>query len=133
MILPCLTLSNIRYISSVKWSNPRKRVAPFPTPQCSSYWKGSLLVTLNHCRQLYLLLLYSNAGILLKKSQGKLMFVLSSQKTLLLIQLININMYFSLSPISSLSLSLSIYIYIYIYIYIVNEKQTCQCWLKFFL
>ena len=26
------------------WSNPGKGVAPSPTPQCSSYWKGSLLV-----------------------------------------------------------------------------------------
>ena len=31
---PCLTLSIIRYLSRVKWSNPRKRVAPSPTPQC---------------------------------------------------------------------------------------------------
>ena len=42
LIPPCLTLSNIRYVSRVKWSNPGKGVAPFPTPQCSSYWKGSL-------------------------------------------------------------------------------------------
>ena len=42
----CLTLSNIRYISRVKWSNPGKGVAPSPSSQCSSYWKGSLLVVL---------------------------------------------------------------------------------------
>ena len=41
---PCLTLSNIRYVSRVKWSNPGKGVAPSPTPWCNSYWKGSLLV-----------------------------------------------------------------------------------------
>ena len=29
-IPPCLTLSNIRYISRVKWSNPGKGVAPSP-------------------------------------------------------------------------------------------------------
>ncbi len=29
---PCLTLSNIRYASRVKWSNPGKGVAPSPTP-----------------------------------------------------------------------------------------------------
>ena len=29
----------------VKWSNPGKGVAPSTKPQCSSYWKGSLLVT----------------------------------------------------------------------------------------
>ena len=56
LMLPCLTLSNIRYVSRVKLSNPRKGVAPSPTPQCSSYWKGSLLVALDYGRQLYLLL-----------------------------------------------------------------------------
>ena len=35
MMPPCLTLSNIRYVSRVKWSNPGKGVAPSPTP--SSY------------------------------------------------------------------------------------------------
>ena len=34
---PCLTLSIIRYGSRIKWSNPRKGVAPFLTLQCSSY------------------------------------------------------------------------------------------------
>ena len=34
---PCLTISNIRYVSRVKWSNPGKGVAPSPTPWCSSY------------------------------------------------------------------------------------------------
>ena len=53
LIPPCLTLSNIRYVSRVKWSNPGKGVAPSPTPWCSSYWKGSLLVTLDYGRQLY--------------------------------------------------------------------------------
>ena len=54
MIPPCLTLGNIRYVSRVKWSNPWKGVAPSPTPQCSSYWKVSLLVILDYRRQLYL-------------------------------------------------------------------------------
>ena len=31
--------------------------APPPTPRCSSYWKGSLLVVLDYGRKLYLLLL----------------------------------------------------------------------------
>ena len=53
MIPPCLTLSIIRYVSRVKWSNPGKGVAPSPTPRCSSYWKGSLLVVLDYSRQLY--------------------------------------------------------------------------------
>ena len=42
LIPPCLTLSDIRYVLRVKWSNPAKGVAPSPTPRCSSYWKGSL-------------------------------------------------------------------------------------------
>ena len=56
LIPPCVTLSNIRYVWRVKKSNPRKEVAPSPTPRCSSYWKASLLVALDYSRQLYLLL-----------------------------------------------------------------------------
>ena len=37
LIPPSLTLSDIRYVSRVKWSNPGKGVAPSPTPRCSSY------------------------------------------------------------------------------------------------
>ena len=48
-IPPCLTLSNIRYVSRVKCSNPGKAVAPSPWPRC----KGSLLVALDYGRQLY--------------------------------------------------------------------------------
>ena len=48
-----LTLSNIRYVSRVKWNNPGKGVAPFHTPRCSSYRKGSLRVALDYGRQLY--------------------------------------------------------------------------------
>ena len=36
---PCLTLSIIRYGSRIKWSNPGKGVAPFPTPWCSKLSK----------------------------------------------------------------------------------------------
>ena len=43
LIPPCLALSMIR----VKWSNPVNGVAPFPTSRCSSYWKGSLRVTID--------------------------------------------------------------------------------------
>ena len=38
---PYLTLNVIRYGSRVKWGNPGKGVTPFPTTQCSSYWKGA--------------------------------------------------------------------------------------------
>ena len=34
---PCLTLSIIRYVSRVKWSNPGKGVSPSSKPRCSSY------------------------------------------------------------------------------------------------
>ena len=55
LIPPCLTLSIIRYVSRVKWSNPGKGEVPSFTHQCNSYWKGSLRVGLNYGRQLYLL------------------------------------------------------------------------------
>ena len=35
-----------------------KGKVPSPTPQCSNYWKGSLLVILDYDRQLYLLTFY---------------------------------------------------------------------------
>ena len=41
-----------------KVEQSREGVAPSPTPWCSSYRKGSLRVTLDYGRQLYLLLLY---------------------------------------------------------------------------
>ena len=47
LMWPGLTLSIIRYGSRVKWSNPGKGVAPFPTQWWSSYWKGSFRVTLD--------------------------------------------------------------------------------------
>ena len=49
---PCLTLSIIRYGSSVKGSNPRKGVDPSPTLWCSSYRKGSLRISLDYGHQL---------------------------------------------------------------------------------
>ena len=48
VIPPCLTLSIIRYVSRVKWSNPGKGVASSFTPRCISYLKGSLLVALDY-------------------------------------------------------------------------------------
>ena len=62
MVFPCLKLSNIRYVSRVKWGNPGKGVAPSPTLRCSSYRKGNLLVALDYGRQL---LLYSCFDIVL--------------------------------------------------------------------
>ena len=37
LILPCLTISILRYVSSVKWRYPGKGVAHSPTPRCWSY------------------------------------------------------------------------------------------------
>ena len=54
LMLPCLTLSIIRQGSRVKWNNPGNGVAPSTTPWCSSYRNGSLRVTLDYGRQLYL-------------------------------------------------------------------------------
>ena len=48
----CLAFSIIRCVSRVKWTNPGKEVVPSPTPWCSSFWKGSLQVTLNYSSQL---------------------------------------------------------------------------------
>ena len=71
LIPPCLTLSNIRYASRVKWSNPGNGIAPSPTLWCSSYWKGSLLVALNSGHQLYLLYLPKKYSMLLWQSWYK--------------------------------------------------------------
>ena len=57
LITPWLTLGNIRYVSRLKWSSPGKGVAPSSTPRYSSYWKGSLRVTLEYSCPLYLLIL----------------------------------------------------------------------------
>ena len=54
---PRLTLSIMRYVSRVKWSNPGKWVDLSPTPQCSNYWKRNLWVTLDYGCLLYLLTL----------------------------------------------------------------------------
>ena len=42
----CLTLSNIRQGSRVKWNSPGK--GDPPKPWCCSYWKGSIRVTLDY-------------------------------------------------------------------------------------
>ena len=50
--------SNIRYVSRIKWSNPGKGVASSSTPQCSSYWKGSLIVALDYGRLQFIIHIY---------------------------------------------------------------------------
>ena len=51
------SLSIMRYWSRVKWSNPGNGIAPSLTPGCSSYWKGTIRITLDNVRQLYILLI----------------------------------------------------------------------------
>ena len=55
MVLDTALLNTQHYKVSIKgkMEHPGNGVAPSPTPQCSSYWKGSLQVTLNYGRQLY--------------------------------------------------------------------------------
>ena len=53
LMRPCLTLSIIRYVLKLKWSNPGEGIASSSTPRCSSYWKRSLWVTLDWSRQLF--------------------------------------------------------------------------------
>ena len=38
----------------VKLTNPRKGVAPLPTPHCSSYWKESLWIALDNTQPSYI-------------------------------------------------------------------------------
>ena len=49
-----LNTQHYKVPTKVHWSNPGKGVAHFPTPSCSSYWKGSLRVTLDCGRPLML-------------------------------------------------------------------------------
>ena len=47
MVLDVTLLNTQHYNVRVKWSNPGNGVAASSTPCCSSYWKGSLWVTLD--------------------------------------------------------------------------------------
>ena len=55
MVLDTSLLNTQQYKVRIKgkWNNTGKGVAPAPTPQCSCYWKGSLLVTLDYSRQFH--------------------------------------------------------------------------------
>ena len=59
MVLDASLLNTQHYKVRIKGKveQSREGVAPSPTPWCSSYRKGSLRVTLDYGRQLYLLLL----------------------------------------------------------------------------
>ena len=55
MVLDTSLLNTQQYkvLWRVKWSNSGKGATPSPTRRCSSYLKGSLLVTLDYGRQHY--------------------------------------------------------------------------------
>ena len=44
----CLTLGIVKVWIKGIWGKPGKGLVPSPTPWCSSYWKGSLQVTLDY-------------------------------------------------------------------------------------
>ena len=69
MVLDASLLNTQHYKVRIKGNveQSRERVAPSPTPWCCSYRKGSLRVTLDYGRQLYLLLLYLDLVRELKK------------------------------------------------------------------
>ena len=73
MVLDTTLLSTQHYKLRIKgkWSNPRNGVVPSPTPQCSSFWKVSLWVTLDYGRQLYL---YIVSWLIIVKSDQKAPF-----------------------------------------------------------
>ena len=60
MVLDISLLNTQHYKVQIKgkWSNPRKELANSPTPWCSSYWKGSLLVTLDYSWPTYCLCVF---------------------------------------------------------------------------
>ena len=60
MVLDASLLNTQHYKVRIKGKveQSREGVAPSPTPSCSSYQKGSLRVTLDYGRQLYLLYFY---------------------------------------------------------------------------
>ena len=90
LIPTCLTLRIIIYVSKVKWSNPRKGVAPSPTPQYSSYWKGSLQVTLNYRRIFTFTILTP-----IFASRSPSLFFLSSSLQLIVYSLVSVIMFVS--------------------------------------
>ena len=60
MVLDASLLNTQHYKVRIKGKveQSREGVAPSPTPRCSSYRKGSLRVTLDNGRQLYLLMVF---------------------------------------------------------------------------
>ena len=108
LVPPCLTVSIIRWGSRVKWSNLGKGVAPSLIPWCSSYWKGSLWVTLDNGRQLYNLYIYIYIYIITFKNYN-------TYNTKLMTMYLALHLRDDRNYVSGLANTLTItYIYIYI-------------------
>ena len=82
LMLHCLTLGIKRYGSRVKWSNPGKGVTPSPTPQCCSYWKGSLWVTLDDSHQLTSLSEFEFSGHIVAREPSLLNHITGAKKNI---------------------------------------------------
>ena len=85
MVLDASLLNTQHYKVRIKGKvePSREGVAPSPTSWCSSYRKGSLRVTLDYGRQLYLLMIYKSIQLHLKFCLCfffNLMFPLSESK-----------------------------------------------------
>ena len=101
MVLDASLLNTQHYKVQIKGE-----VEPSPTSWCSSYWKGSLRVTLDYGRQLYFLLIYKQ-DLLLNNPQW-----LICHKT---------KQFFCIKCTKDLSLSLSLNTYTYFSTYLPLE------------
>ena len=65
MVLDTYLLNTHHYKVRIKgkWINPGTEVAPFLTPRCSSYWKGSPRVAFNNGRQLYFYIIFRSLSL----------------------------------------------------------------------
>ena len=120
-------VSIIRYVSWVKWSNPGKRIAPYPTSQCSSYWKRSFWLALDYGRQLcFYIYIYIYTHILCSISRfGILMFYIYIY--------IHIYIYCCIVAFQDLVYWYYIYIYIYILLYCVAFQDLVYWYLYIYI
>ena len=113
LMLLCLVFSIIRYRSRVKWSNLGKEVVTSLTPRCSSYWKGSIQVTLDYGCQLILFMKY-------QLSYAFLHFLVYVQYFLNIKLKVKINNW---SP-DSMMANFLLYIYIHTHTHIIHSHLT---------
>ena len=132
-----LSTQQYKALSRVKWNNPGKGVEPSLTPQCRSYWKVSLLVTLDYGCQLYLL-----NGVIYRKNLANLanlgiQFINSLTNKICFKEYNKISSGFQNEALKYLSnlylfisiffLSLNKYMYIYMYIRAVTARFQFAC------